>query len=214
MGILLLNNRDLARRLGINLARWKRWSREFLPPDPLAGRQSGYARQYYLEDAFRTYLGGHLVAHLNLSVGDARQILEDLGRWMAQEDLGFDMRGQRRSGTGSDSPCVAREICIHTINGGFGYRDRRLVSRRRIHEGPPARWEEHWVETQMPDSGRSAPDPLDDPQYRTLRLSALMDYFQRKMADSIPSNSCSPDLTSAQDDPGMPSDQGHDPSPR
>ena len=29
-------NRELSRLFDINLATWKRWSREFLPPDPLA----------------------------------------------------------------------------------------------------------------------------------------------------------------------------------
>ena len=52
-------NRELSSLLNINLAKWKRWSREFLPPDPLGGKQSGYARQYHADQAFTLFLGGH-----------------------------------------------------------------------------------------------------------------------------------------------------------
>jgi hypothetical protein len=44
-------NREISQKLEINLARWKRWSRSFLPPDPLGGMQSGYARQYAFKES-------------------------------------------------------------------------------------------------------------------------------------------------------------------
>ena len=50
--IKFYTNKELSRTFSINLAKWKRWSREFLPPDPLGGLQSGYARQYNLDEAF------------------------------------------------------------------------------------------------------------------------------------------------------------------
>ena len=82
--ISFYNSRDLASKLGVNLARWKRWSREFLPPDPLGGLQSGYARQFNLDDAFTVYLGGHLVADLKLSLAHARRIVKDLYPWLCR----------------------------------------------------------------------------------------------------------------------------------
>jgi hypothetical protein len=66
----------------VNIAKWKRWSREFLPPDPLGGLQSGYARQYNLDDALTVYLGGYLVSELKFSIPEAKQILFDLKEWM------------------------------------------------------------------------------------------------------------------------------------
>ena len=78
-------NRELAPLLEINLAKWKRWSREFLPPDPLGGMQSGFARQFSIKDAFVVYLGGHLVADLKISIPEAKQILSDLDVWLAQK---------------------------------------------------------------------------------------------------------------------------------
>ena len=75
-------NREISEKLEINLARWKRWSRSFLPPDPLGGMQSGYARQYAFKDLFKVYLGGHLLSHLKLSVAESQQVLNDLSPWM------------------------------------------------------------------------------------------------------------------------------------
>ena len=85
-------NRDLARRFDLNLARWKRWSREFLPPDPLGGMQSGFARQYSIKDAFTVLLGGHLVADLKFSIPETKQILVDLNAWLLAQDyfVGYD----------------------------------------------------------------------------------------------------------------------------
>jgi hypothetical protein len=76
------NNKELSDHLRINIAKWKRWSREFLPPDPLGGLQSGYARQYNLREAFIVALGGHLVSFLKYSIPEARTILSDLGQWL------------------------------------------------------------------------------------------------------------------------------------
>ncbi len=76
--MIYFNSRHLSENLGINLAKWKRWVREFLPPDPLGGLQSGYARQFNFKDAFRVYLGGRLVSILRFSIPETRQILLDL----------------------------------------------------------------------------------------------------------------------------------------
>jgi hypothetical protein len=85
--IQYFNSRDLSKKIGINLARWKRWSREFLPPDPLGGKQSGYARQYTLNEAFTVFLGGHLVGNLGLSMPEAKSILKYFGEWMMERNL-------------------------------------------------------------------------------------------------------------------------------
>ncbi|UCH21933.1 MAG: hypothetical protein JSU83_01345 [Deltaproteobacteria bacterium] len=80
--IKFYTNRELAQKLGINLAKWKRWSREFLPPDPLGGMQSGFARQYSIDDAFKVFLGGHLVSTIKFTIPEAKKILEDLRQWL------------------------------------------------------------------------------------------------------------------------------------
>ena len=71
-------NRELSVNLLIPLAKWKRWSREFLPPDPLGGLQSGVARRYSVDQALTVYIGGHLVTELKTSIPEAKQIMADL----------------------------------------------------------------------------------------------------------------------------------------
>ena len=88
--IKFYTNRELSQTFRINLAKWKRWSREFLPPDPLGGLQSGYARQYNLNEAFRVFLGGHLVGALKYTIPDTRQILNDLHQWLTAHGFYFD----------------------------------------------------------------------------------------------------------------------------
>ncbi|MBA3030107.1 MAG: hypothetical protein FP816_15045 [Desulfobacteraceae bacterium] len=96
-------SRDLSEKLGINLARWKRWSREFLPPDPLGGKQSGYARQYSLSEAFMVFLGGHLVGNLSLSIPESKIILKAFGEWIKERNLfsGHDPGGEMFGNEGS-----------------------------------------------------------------------------------------------------------------
>ncbi len=77
-----INNREASEKLNVKLAKWKRWSREFLPPDPTAGMQSGYAREYSLDECFTVYLGGHLVSNLKLSIPDTKEILKELLPWL------------------------------------------------------------------------------------------------------------------------------------
>jgi hypothetical protein len=90
--IKFFTNREVSKRLNINLSKWKRWSREFLPPDPLGGMQSGFARQYSPDGAFTVYLGGHLVADLKFAIPEAKQIVTDLHSWFVEKGLYFDAR--------------------------------------------------------------------------------------------------------------------------
>ncbi|HDI59177.1 MAG TPA: hypothetical protein ENF48_02270 [Desulfobacteraceae bacterium] len=180
MAIPIFQSRELARRLNINLARWKRWSREFLPPDPLAGIRSGYARQYYLDDAFRVYLGGYLVSHLHLGVPDARQVLTDLTPWMKAEGLGFDLRGQLKNGQGA-SAC---EILLQHVPGGFAYRVRKCLERRLSDPGPPPIWDERWREDVIETASGARPPADDGAWRRTIRISFLLNEFQTLVKNS------------------------------
>ena len=101
--IKFFTNRELSDRLGIKLSKWKRWSREFLPPDPLGGMQSGYARQYHPDQAFTVFLGGHLVADLKFSIPEANKIIQDLNKWLSEKGFFFDPRGHSVFDNGLDA---------------------------------------------------------------------------------------------------------------
>jgi hypothetical protein len=139
------NNKELSKLLAINIAKWKRWSREFLPPDPLGGLQSGYARQYSLREAFVVALGGHLVSFLKYTIPEARTILSDLDQWM--EAAGYYAFHAKNPGT-SDSPTTGVDrhriyIRTHAVgkgdSAGFAYAIEKIVAvndggcERRIH---------------------------------------------------------------------------------
>ena len=109
--IRYFTNRALSEKLGYNLAKWKRWSREFLPPDPLGGMQSGYARQYNPDQAFTVYLGGLLVADLKFTIPEAKQIIRDLQGWLAEKGFNFNARGKILSGIG-DVEIVKKYILL------------------------------------------------------------------------------------------------------
>lgn len=80
-----LNNKEISERLKIINTTWRRWSREFLPPDPSAGMRAGKSRLYTAEEAFAVYLGGTLVGGYKLSVHDARSVLQHLLPWLKRK---------------------------------------------------------------------------------------------------------------------------------
>jgi hypothetical protein len=82
--MIYYKSRYISDALGIKLAKWKRWTREFLPPDPLSGQQSGYARNFNIKDAFHVYLAGYLVGSMSFSIAQSRQIMSDLGPSLKQ----------------------------------------------------------------------------------------------------------------------------------
>lgn len=127
-------NRELSEKLGINLARWKRWSRSFLPPDPLGGMQSGYTRQYSFKDLFKVYLGGHLLSHLKLSLPDSQQVLVDLSPWLNKNGF-FGLNGIHGAGTQKRARSDLHRIYFCPLpaadasrGSGFAYLIRRMVS--------------------------------------------------------------------------------------
>ena len=184
-------NRELANCLGFKLSRWKRWSREFLPPDPLGGLQSGFARQYNLADAFHVYLGGHLVADLNFPIPETRVILDDLKPWV---------RGQFFSHSKEDVPSTVafptKEYRIHifTIRADYNtaqkrrYAVRRLIDEKRDGKRGTRmiteRYLENWLEGGEFVSGDAEADnALEWGSSRILYISKLYERFKRKLTN-------------------------------
>ena len=125
--IKFYTNQELSRQFDIKLSRWKRWSREFLLPDPLGGLQSGYARQYNLDQAFTVYLGGYLVAGLKFTIPEARLILKDLHPWLVEKRFYLNFSGHASAGLVNRPAVQYYQIAIGrmaadgTIASGFFY---------------------------------------------------------------------------------------------
>lgn len=176
-------NRELSKRLGIPLSRWKRWSREFLPPDPLGGHQSGYARQYSLKEAFYVYLAGYLVSALGFSIPEARQILHDLNGWLKKDIIEqYDVTGGAYSASGIAGLRIDLMIMpIHRKNSpAFTYRIRSLIERKPLAEGDHTLWQEHFTE-QVVKPGESLKPGCYPVCARWVDMSTLVNHFYMQL---------------------------------
>lgn len=78
------NARQASAFFNVKLATWKRWSREFLPPDRRARMRSGQTRLFSLDQAFEVFLGAHLISFLRYSIPEARDIMAGLKTWLVK----------------------------------------------------------------------------------------------------------------------------------
>lgn len=178
--IYYYTNRELSQILQINLARWKRWSRSFLPPDPLGGMQSGYARQYAFKDLIKVFLGGHLLSHLKLSLPESQQVVEELSPWLKKRGF-FDWNGS--NGVNPEKGCRPRPCRIYLCRlprvgkktgPGFAYLIRQTVAFRSgvvpRQNQVTERMEEIIIQSDAPD-GQAF---LENPNVHLINLAALV----------------------------------------
>jgi hypothetical protein len=179
--IKYFKNRMLAEKWKINLSKWKRWSREFLPPDPLGGLQSGYARQYSPDEAFTVRLGGILIADLKFSIAESRQILTDLDGWLT--DTGFRFRTQPYS---TKKKGVEKLIKTYLIfirrqpDLRFCYTIRGVISKQPVYYKGFQLAEEHYVETTLKNTDKSA-DSVDLIGCREVNITTILVDFTKQL---------------------------------
>ena len=180
--IKFFTNQELSHNLGINLARWKRWSREFLPPDPLGGLQSGYARQYTADQAFTVYLGGYLVGDLKFSIPEARLILLDLNSWLVEQQFYSDFTRNDRSTRDRDQNiddyqiAVCRSADVDSEGSGFFYITKGVIADEVEHANGIRVRQERFVESAIP-TGKKAASIKRAAGYRVLNISVLRNRF-------------------------------------
>ena len=63
----MLTNKILSVRLDIPINKIRRWTKEFLQPDPEVTLKSGHARKFSSNDGFYIYLGGYMVSKFGLT---------------------------------------------------------------------------------------------------------------------------------------------------
>ncbi|CAB1071242.1 hypothetical protein D1AOALGA4SA_1159 [Olavius algarvensis Delta 1 endosymbiont] len=180
--IKFYTNKELSQIFSINLAKWKRWSREFLPPDPLGGLQSGFARQYNLDEAFSVYLGGQLVGNLKLTIPEARRVLHDLHQWLVDHDFYFDFSGTADPAKKSAHPIQNYQIAIispqSSTDGELGLRywiKAVMTSDSIRYQGVPMQ-QERFVESAI-SSTHNESAPMNAASYRMLNISFLRQTF-------------------------------------
>ena len=179
--IKFFTNRELSDKLGINLAKWKRWSREFLPPDPLGGMQSGYARQFNPDQAFTVFLGGHLVADLKFSIPEANQIIQDLNNWLSETGFFFDLRGPSVSNNGLEALIKRYIIFIRRKKGSdkrfkFIYTARGVISNEPVQHMGFEMMEKLYVEASISQEPEKLSE-MDINVVKTLYITGMLSDF-------------------------------------
>jgi hypothetical protein len=133
--MIYYKNSDISLRLAINLAKWKRWVRDFLPPDPLGGKQSGYARQLSIKDAFLVYFGGVLVSELRYAVAEASRILSDLTPWLKKNGyFKIHLPQDAQGDFGAQDFSFIVIYIFHRSDNGFCYTIRKISSIKEVSE--------------------------------------------------------------------------------
>ena len=180
--IKFYTNQELSQKLNINLSRWKRWSREFLPPDPLGGLQSGYARQYNPDEAFTVFLGGYLVGDLKFTIPQARLILHDLHNWLVEHKFYFDYTGSASSKKENSiiiqyyQIAICQPVDADTSDSGFFYFTKGVIADELTDvNGIPVR-QERFIELSI-NSGKNAAPINEAASYRVLNISILRNRF-------------------------------------
>ena len=186
--IKFYTNQELSQKFKIKLARWKRWSREFLPPDPLGGLQSGYARQYNPDEAFTVFLGGNLVGDLKFSIPEARQIMHDLQSWLVDRGFYYNFSGTSLSENRTKFIIQHYQIAIYrpTIgdnnDSAFFYLTKGLIAQEsiKLHAAPVR--QERFIESSINPAKRESPVNAAA-SHQVLNISNLRHRFLRLLED-------------------------------
>ena len=184
--LLFYTNRELSRKLGVNLAKWKRWSREFLPPDPLGGMQSGFARQYHPNEAFVVYLGGLLVADLKYTIPETKQILGDLQQWLLNTGFYYDPKSAEKQKEGVENLVYRYMISIGCSTDtqrkrhDFQFTIKGIIEKKTATHGGFSIFEERYVERPIgPRTNRD--DRSDCSAMRVLNITDVLERFLEKL---------------------------------
>jgi len=176
-----LDARQISSFLNVKLATWKRWSREFLPPDPKARMRSGQTRFFSLDQAFEVYLGAHLVSLLKFSIPEAREILGGLKQWLRKN-------GVYPETSDANSEAMRRrqqlQVIIHQKeDGSFRYESKHTVSVKpttgRGTNVVEEVYEQEWI------AGASVEDMLriGFVSFRVLEIGRVRDFFDRALGN-------------------------------
>jgi predicted MPP superfamily phosphohydrolase len=166
--MIYYDSKYLSENLKINKAKWKRWAREFLPPDPLGGYQSGYARQFSYKEAFRVFLGGYLVGVLRLTIPEARQIISDLDDWMKKQGL------YAVSGNHPNTVAPIDHIYIYDFGKGkFAYAVRTITRRQQADKAG------NYCEAFVLNNIGASTDMLADPDTCHARIVLIRELHRR-----------------------------------
>jgi hypothetical protein len=173
-GKILVTSQTLAEITGFPYGKIRRHVKETFPRDVRATLQSGYAREYSLQDGYYIFLVVHLVASLKITAPEVKIILESVRDWLTEKGL-FPGEDERRwlDPLEFDSREDGYEIQIMRETGGVGFcclAIKRL--KKEVIEEPGTYREEYSLEKIA-----GSCDDVDELNIRFLKVSDLKRKF-------------------------------------
>jgi hypothetical protein len=89
----MITSKEYAEKTGVTLTTVKRWGREFLPPITEIDRAGKQVKVWTDDEAFKIYLGGHMVSELGFSVSETRIAINELWSWLKEHGLTPNLDG-------------------------------------------------------------------------------------------------------------------------
>ena len=75
---MLKTYKEVSKETGVNLAKLKRWGREFLPADCMAGQSQGVPRFLTKSQVETLLIAGRMVSELKCQISDIRKIFSEI----------------------------------------------------------------------------------------------------------------------------------------
>jgi hypothetical protein len=191
--------RLIAKATEYTLKQTHRWTVSFVGHDPNTGRWSGIKREYSVDEAFKVYLGGVLIAECRLTADEAKTVTEDISNWLEQKGWlpsdGFpilEVRGEVFPNYPEVTFPKALQVAIgRDANGVFFYHVAEFVSREEVpdpeNEAKPLRrelWRDHTF------GGGDAPRIAVGPKYIHLELYSSIEKLVRGLCVAANDERC------------------------
>jgi len=144
--------------------------------------QSGYTRQYSIDDAFKVFLGGHLVSAMKYTIPDAKKILHDLQEWLTGVGI-YQNSGRDLENITGPVTSVERYIIFiqpqPAVSGqpiDFLYSIRGIIADTTVQHKAILVRQERYIETLIPpqENKRSVSEALG---VRVLNITAVLKQF-------------------------------------
>ena len=146
--------------------------------------QSGYARQYAIDQAFTVFLGGYLVAELHFSIPEAKQIVQELDPWINRTKQ-LLLEKQLKRPLEDTQVYIFKQLSSSSEGAAFAYLEKKCLSDEPYDNGGPYARQEVYREKPIPVaapiSGLYKTDNLDKMDSRILYISRLYNRFMSKM---------------------------------
>lgn len=168
--------KQLSEAFEIPVARWKRWAREFIGIDPIAGRFGGVPREFDEEQSFYIFLAGVLVSDLLFSIPEANSIIKRLKPWFKERGLWPGSKATKTYKAWDDAKYF-RVYIYREATRGFSFKVEGTIRLRMIQYNGHTVEEHTFIEELLPDPVGTATIIQNVAVQRVLEVSVIKSLF-------------------------------------